>query len=373
MGKVNVLRLNFPERQLERLRLPTNGATAVDHKAHRGISIKRAKPVAIKMKSRFTPWPKETRYILWQHGDGDPLDLSAEKNYQDDTRKVTSDEVASTEDEYTNEALIRVEHPPVNYSLARIGMTAMLAVTLAVLIAFAVLYFATGRFEFEMPDTGPGFAILVLGALTPTMRRFPAPGIPPSIKAAWSWVWEAAKVEPRVAVGLGVGLCIAGGVGGVLLILGLLSLLAGEVGGAIAYLFFAVCAALGFALPVFAAIAWPKLFVRQIVLSTKENAGEESWEHPKLKNEKGPAYWFQEGKDAVLVMTTDGTPFRGREKASEISDEEVYDIQDTADVETIVRPSRIPWEKIESWLIIGVIGMGFFLLLVIWEELQKGG
>jgi hypothetical protein len=364
MGKINILRLNMAERTLEHLRLPTNGIAVLDHKNRRGLLLRGARPITVRSKSRLPLWPKEDQYLLWQHGDGVPLDLSATKDYLEDSRKITREQLADTEDEATDQALIRAERPPVNYSIARMGMTAMLVTVLAVLMAFLALYVFTGRFNFENVGSGggPGFWI-VLGAIA-LQPRLP-------LKAARSWVWDAAKVEPRVAMGIFIGSAIFFFAGGYFILIGGVLLLAGEFAGAFVYLLLALLAGLGAGLPAFGVIAFSRLWLAQLILATGQDVADESWTKRRDRIKADAAHLFKERGDYVHVALSEGKPFIGREKHSGITDEEVYNGQDTADIEDMVRPTGIPWEKIEAWLLFAVIGLGFFFLLVIWQELGK--
>ena len=370
VGVVPVLRLNIAERSLQRLRLPTDGTVAIHKKERRGISVRRAKPVTVTGHSRIPWWPKSKQYILWQAGDGDPLDLSAEKNYQDDKKKVTEDEVGEIEDEHTNEELIRVEHPPTRYTIAHLMTITIMVVILFALILFAVLIWSSGGLNFEMP-TGPSFAVMpFIGALAPTMRRF-SPTPPPMLGAAWRWVWEAAKIEPRVAGGMLASGLIVAVVGGYFTLLSLFTATTGDISGTLFTALFGFLVTFGAAVPTFVVIAFPKLFFRRLVFAPRQDHAVEDWVHPKTKTEYAAEYLFQDGRSQVLVMTADGRPFTGREKYSGISDEEIFDITDTSDVGAEVRPKAIPYEKIEMVLIVAILGMSFFFLLVLREEFGK--
>jgi hypothetical protein len=212
----------------------------------------------------------------------------------------------------------------------------------------------------------------------PPMHR---PKMPPVLRATWQWIWDAAKVEPRVAVGL----FLVGLLSVVVLIIGLIMMVA-LAGGAglvaiLNVLFLVIIITLGLGLPLFLVVAFPKLFI-QIWDIVPEGINEQ-WAHPRERLNYPPAYIKAfNGTQRIVRManpaytgklgSAEYLPFTGRAARSAYSWVDIRVALDkTEAANDFKRKQKNMWEKINVWALVALVGVLAFWGLAIMSEGMK--
>ena len=130
-----------PDRKIMIKRLPMEMGALLDHKERRAVMARRPCVGRMMGRPRMLPWVKITPIVGWWYGDGDPLDFeAAQRDWRNDTVKVTKEERRQLTEEASFMALMRGTSKPASNSIWwPISVVAALSVLL-VLVFMSVAY-----------------------------------------------------------------------------------------------------------------------------------------------------------------------------------------------------------------------------------------